>query len=177
MRNMIVAAAGLAMAGAANAQVFNFGSTGQLAGFNATATQNFNVPAGGPITGFSLTANMLEAGGGSWQSDMELQVTAPNGSMFTVGPTFGSPTTAWAANGTGTPPPDSNVAGPLNMSFNFAVANSSGNWTVRFRNAYSGAAAPADYIHWENVQVSLIPTPATAALLGLGGLVALRRRR
>lgn len=178
MSKVLVAVAGLAMAGAANAQVFNFGNTGVLAGFNAAATQNFNVASGGSITGFTITADMQTAGGGSWQSDMKLEITAPGGAVFSVGPTFGNTTnTAWnQLGGTGAVPPNTTAAGPLSMSFPFAFGSATGNWTVRLSNGWTGALAP-DTVSWNNVVITLVPTPASAALLGLGGLVALRRRR
>lgn len=176
MRKTCAAVAGvLALAGAANAQVFNFGGTGPLAGFGATASQNFVVAGGGNITGFKLTADMVQAQGFAWNSDMQLKVTGPNGS-FTVGPTFGNPAGAWGALGTGTPPPDGAAGGPLNMDFVFNFGAGAGNWTVSFTNGYTFNTA-TDVLQWNSVVVTLVPTPASAALLGLGGLVALRRRR
>lgn len=40
-----------------------------------------------------------------------------------------------------------------------------------------GAATGGSELRWDNYSVSLVPAPGAAALLGLGGLVAARRRR
>lgn len=42
---------------------------------------------------------------------------------------------------------------------------------------FSSAAGTADVIDFQNFKVELIPEPATMILLGLGGLVSLRKRR
>jgi MYXO-CTERM domain-containing protein len=173
----LIAAAGLlAAAGAASAQTFNFGSTGLLDGFGATATQNFSY-GGGAVSGFHISATMQTTTGFAYNSDMQLTITGPSGS-FTVGPTFGNPGGAWGALGTGTPPPDGSAGGQLEMDFVTGALNGPGSYTVSFMNGYAFNAA-GDGIQWDNVVITLapVPTPASAALLGLGGLVALRRRR
>lgn len=173
----LIAAAGvLAAAGVANAQVFNFGSTGLLDGFGASSSQNFNY-AGGAVSGFQLSATALETTGFAFNDDMQLEIVGPSGT-FVVGPTTGNPGGEWATLGTGTPPANGPAGGPILMDFVTPALDGPGAYTVTFRNAYA-FNAPGDAIQWDNVTITLVPvpTPATAALLGLGGLVALRRRR
>lgn len=170
------AAALMTVAGAASAQVFNFGSTGPLDGFGAQASQVFNY-AGGAVSGFHLSATMLDTVGFAYNSDMQLTITGPSGS-FVVGPTFGNPGGAWGALGTGTPPPDGSAGGQLEMDFVTAGLDGPGQYTVTFMNGYTFNAV-GDTIQWDNVVITLaeVPAPGSVALLGLGGLIATRRRR
>jgi hypothetical protein len=176
MKRVAVLAVVLGAGMAANAQVLNFGSTGVLAGGGAFMEQVFNLGGSGDITGFRITGDMLTAGGNSWQADMRLTIIAPNMATFDIGG-FSSGLPSWSASTTGPSVPGNTASpGPLDASADFAFGNVAGAWTVRLSNGWPSAAV-TDTLQWDNVVITLIPAPGAAALLGMGGLVALRRRR
>ncbi len=59
----------------------------------------------------------------------------------------------------------------------FAGPNVSGGVTLQFAAVTGAAAGSVSVLFLDNVSVSVIPEPASFALLGLGGLAALMRRR
>lgn len=59
----------------------------------------------------------------------------------------------------------------------FAGPDVSGGITLQFNAATGAVPGSLSLAFIDDVSVSVIPTPATAAMLGLGGLVAVRRRR
>ncbi len=58
-----------------------------------------------------------------------------------------------------------------------AGADVSGGVTLQFAAVTGGAPGSVSVLFLDDVSVSVIPAPAGAALLGMGGLVAMRRRR
>ena len=58
-----------------------------------------------------------------------------------------------------------------------AGADVSGGVTLQFAAVSGGAPGSVSVLFLDDVSVSVIPAPAGAALLGMGGLVAMRRRR
>lgn len=62
------------------------------------------------------------------------------------------------------------------VSFSHAISGTGGE-QVRFRYASTDAQAWEWYCQVDNVTVDIVPAPASLALVGLGGLVAGRRRR
>jgi hypothetical protein len=48
---------------------------------------------------------------------------------------------------------------------------------IRPQNAGPGGSRPDIPLRWDEIRFEVVPEPATMSLLGLGGLVALRRRR
>lgn len=80
------------------------------------------------------------------------------------------------------------IAGPNNDTFNLSVNGSSyltHAWTsttvepanLSAANLRQGTSTSAPTLQIDNITVTSVPAPGAAALLGLGGLVALRRRR
>lgn len=59
----------------------------------------------------------------------------------------------------------------------FAGPDVSGGVTLQFTATTGANIGSTSQLLLDNVSVTVIPTPASAALLGLGGLVATRRRR
>jgi MYXO-CTERM domain-containing protein len=65
-------------------------------------------------------------------------------------------------------------------TFNFLVAagtDVSGGITLQFASVAGADAGSVAVLFIDNVSVTVVPTPASGALLGLAGLVATRRRR
>lgn len=73
----------------------------------------------------------------------------------------------------------SGQTGPISNTFSFAPIASPGSYQVRVeaRNTVPGGGGSHTFGAVERTSVTLVPAPASAALLGLGGLVAGRRRR
>ncbi|MFG0306372.1 MAG: hypothetical protein ACF8Q5_09180 [Phycisphaerales bacterium JB040] len=64
------------------------------------------------------------------------------------------------------------------FSFNdMDAADGADSFLLRFQIAAGAVADVANGLYVDNVSLSQVPTPASAALLGLGGLMATRRRR
>lgn len=173
MKKIAAIAIVLVAGAAANAQVLDYGSTGPLLG-NEFNTKVFPVAASGTITGFQITADMLATAGGNWQADMKLTITAPDSTVFTAGG-FSTEVFPWnAQGGVGTFPGNNINAGMIDITYPVNLGNATGNWSVELRNDWSSSTNP---LQWDNVKITLIPAPGAFALLGLGGLVAARRRR
>lgn len=171
----LAAAAALALAAGANAQVVNIGNI-SLAGFGANVTGNFTLPGGG-WNGWRLTADALQAGGFAWQADARLIIRdSANNVVFDVGG-FGSAAgpVAWSATSGPSFPANSSDPQPIDTGASFG-ATAGGTWSYEIVNSFT-ANAPTDVINWNNVVLQIVPSPASMALLGMGGLVALRRRR
>jgi hypothetical protein len=169
---VLAAAAGMGLASVAMAQIdLNAGNMSLLPG--GPVTLNFNVAQNVAVTGFSFsgTCSFL-ASIGSWASDTRLTISAPGGASATIGgyDNQASSTFLWAFQGGASSAPGNYTSGPHNMAF----GNANGNWTLKFENDWNFSGSQID---WQNVHVTLIPAPGAMALLGLGGLLAGRRRR
>lgn len=178
MKAVLSVAAVLAVAGAASANplfpkdvlgLINTGPSAQVIGTGDTIN----------VTGIRYMSTQSAAVGG-WNSDTAIRLTAPNGNTFAFGGDTGSGTPAamqqapWSS-GAGIPATSSGTTALVDVTYtglNLGPAN--GNWTVEFFMTF-GTTATADFTN-TSIQL-LVPTPASAALLGLGGLAAIRRRR
>lgn len=71
------------------------------------------------------------------------------------------------------------VTGPISHTFDFAGISSPGSYTLRIeaRNTVPGGGGSHTFAANVRTSATLLPAPGAAALLGLGGLVASRRRR
>lgn len=85
-----------------------------------------------------------------------------------VGTADGGPFVKYGVNGVFT--------APVNAGGTFAGWNPGTTVGVYTQNNFNSAAGSAD-AEFSNISIIGIPAPASAGLLGLGGLVALRRRR
>jgi MYXO-CTERM domain-containing protein len=172
----LVGLSAAALASSASAQITppNF----NLSGGNSTAAHQQVLGGGFNVTGFRLTANALQADIDSWQSDIEMTLISPDNTTLLIGPNFATPpgNLAWTnvvLGGTGTLPANSAAAQLIDATFNFNFGQVDGTWSVAFRHTYGQGTS----IAWENITVTPIPAPGALALLGMGGLVAARRRR
>lgn len=89
----------------------------------------------------------------------------------------------WAVelNGTevGTFSVPSGTTGPISHTFDFAGISSPGAYTLRVeaRNTIPGGGGSHTFSANVRTTATLLPAPGAAAVLGLGGLMAARRRR
>jgi MYXO-CTERM domain-containing protein len=193
------------VAGAANADIYTGGAGGAIpdnspAGVSGLLTAtNVGSPT---ISSFnSLTIRM----GHTWAGDLVITLTSPAGTTADVivgnSGNFGSSSSSTApgladytfvigggaltavsglipagtygtfsaANGTVVAP------GATGLSFAaFNGENLNGNWTLTARDLAAGDTGTID--SW-SMDITSVPTPGALALVGLGGLVAARRRR
>ncbi|MCC6677134.1 MAG: hypothetical protein IT436_08315 [Phycisphaerales bacterium] len=73
----------------------------------------------------------------------------------------------------------SGQTGPISHTFDFAGIASPGSYMLRIeaRNTIPGGGGSHTFAAVDRTTATLLPAPGAAALLGLGGLVAARRRR
>ncbi|MCA9279858.1 MAG: hypothetical protein H6815_05360 [Phycisphaeraceae bacterium] len=171
MKRTLALVAATWLASVASAQVLNVGNTGPIfddlfGGSSNSFSTTINVATSGSITGFNITADALAATNGGDQTDMAMRLTAPNGSELVL---LG---TGWFS-GTGMTPANSAAAQSINANYDFNFGDSAGDWTVNF----FAAQTFGETTEWNNVVITLVPAPGPVALLGVGGLVAMRRRR
>lgn len=119
--------------------------------------------AGTGAVGFTLTTNALDAIGIWWDVRTELNFTSRTISYFVNGTDITSFLTGIGLNNTFT-----------QADFGDADLNA-----TRFARPTgpNGNSAGGHTLRYDNYFVEVVPTPSAAALLGLGGLVAGRRRR
>ena len=157
-------AAVLGIAATASAQVFNVGS------FNVTPGSpialQFNAP-GGNYSDFIFEGDYLDqADPFAYPSDLKINFTSPGGQTYSIGG-YDSVVNQWSFQ-------NQTEAGHYmhNGSFGFSDPLS-GNWTVELVNDFSFNVG----LDWQNVTITFIPAPGAAAVMGMGGLLAMRRRR
>lgn len=132
--------------------------------------------AGGGYTGFSFEFDFAETpNDASWASDLQLCLTPPSGTQVCYGG-FGGDAPAslalWPFDG-----PPSDAAGHYSASFSpaaWAGGTAAGDWAVTVENDWD--TDPGN-THFNNMVLTLTPEPTTLGLLGLGGLLLIRRRR
>jgi MYXO-CTERM domain-containing protein len=113
---------------------------------------------------------MNRVAGSNGSADLRGLYTFANGggniwTAATVGGVI--PAGTYAATGAG-----SSTA--LDMNAAFAGLSSAGTWSLFLSD---NAGADLGFVASASVTITTVPTPAAAGLLGLGGLVAARRRR
>lgn len=168
----LAAAAGLASS-AMGQIVLPVGSLSLVPG--APVVLNFNVPQSMDVTAFSFAGDntFLSPTAGSWGSDTRMTIQAPGGQITTIGgyDNVATSTYEWDFQGSGSSTPGFRASGPHDF---IPSRNSSGQWTLTFENDFNFAGSQID---WANVNVTLVPAPGAAALMGVGALLAFRRRR
>lgn len=178
MKTAIIAVAGLAAAATAQSFVVDLSGVG-VEGGPATVL-NANNPNSGPITTIDYDISVTTTSP-SWGAEVQIILThvASGFSVFADGngsdDIGGAPVDVafgWG-NSTGT----FSFAGSYDATGQ--LADVSGAWTVTLRDDFSDTFAVPDHIYnsGSTITVNSVPTPAGLALLGLGGLVASRRRR
>lgn len=131
------------------------GSTNSLGGGAASVTQLVSTgPFSGPTLNLELTSN---AGLGGWWIGVEFTgvnaANSNNGWRVTNAPTTGA-----SING-------------------FGIFNNAGSGVFQALFGFGSPAGSSPSRFLTNVEGTLIPTPGSFALLGVGGLLAARRRR
>ena len=181
MKKVLLAAAVLAAAaGVANADVtVNLGSL-TLSGLQ---TGSVSLPGhSGTLTGMAISFDFQPSAlalNDSWASDAILFVQGPDtntGEWGGFNASFGGfDEGVFSFNGSISAPPG--VYSDAQSVSNPTPPSGSGAWTVAFANGYT----TSESVTYNNIVVTLfgvtVPTPGAMALLGLGGLVATRRRR
>jgi len=125
---------------------------------------------GQTIEGFSIWVDYVGDGGNTWASDTNAMITTPDGQSVGIGG-FGSPADLdYDYQGSGSADPGVYHSGP---HFGYIDGGpASGTYTLKLTQDF-GVGIFNDF----QVNILRVPAPGAAALLGLGGLVALRRRR
>ena len=144
------------------------------AGGNPTPV-NFTVTGPADVIGFTFSGDASGiTGNGTWASDTRLSVLVDGGEVFNVGGLVARDND-WSFQGSG-----STSDGFYSSTHIIAKDNpvpAGVEWTFSFfHNWNSSSAAP---ITWSNASITVhrVPAPGAMAMLGLGGLVAGRRRR
>ncbi len=195
----ICAAAGLAAA--ANAGIYN-GAGFTIPDNNATGASSTIVVAGD--TDFPITSVVVSLQGftHTWIGDLTATLTSPDGTIHTLFARVGRINTGagdssdvsgiytfadtgsdfWAAAlGGGSPfvipggtyrTTSANSAAFTSLDAAFAGQNGNGNWTLTMNDLAGGDVG--GITGWS---LTIVPAPGALALLGLGGMVAGRRRR
>lgn len=185
----------LAGAATANADVFGPGAGFAIPDNNAAGAGSTIVVSGmGLVTDVNLT---ITFGTGStlgnrehtWIQDLIITLTGPGGSVLIYNREAMSPSASSSdMNGaytfddgaatvfTAAPAASGNIVSgtyrPVNALSVFNGSNPNGNWTLNI--ADRAGADVGDVVSWS---LEIVPTPGAAALLGLGGLASMRRRR
>jgi hypothetical protein len=175
----IAALALLALAGAAQADTLNVNLAGMATyGFwqnplNSNTT--INLPVGTQITNVEWIDLTFTALGASWRSELVLSVNdSPVGAFWDHSPALGtnSPGVYGPASGVFTNPGNQGGA-PFTMTTNSLY--------IELYETFDDATATGQDASVQSgilrITYTPIPAPASVALMGLGGLVAFRRRR
>ena len=187
---LIISALGTLLHGAAIAQhdpsldrVVEFDSFTAISAANGGSPVVYAIPPWGTsdelIVGFSFSGHVFGiTGSTSWASDLQMIITAPSGAFLRVGG-FTSPRDIdWDFQGIVSDNNGAYESGPHYFPGPPIPKGGLGGWTVSFANDWNNAAAAN--MHWSNVQITIhkiIPAPGAAAMFGVVGLSALRRRR
>ena len=187
MSKILAASAGLALAGAALANSYN--GAGYSFVDNSTVSSSVNVADNFTIADVSVTLNNITH---TWVGD--LVITLSNGSTSVdliarpgfTGTGFGSSGdlngtytfvdggAAFPTTLTGTQIVPAGSYAPVTPLSAFAGQSSSGNWTLSVQD---NAAGDTGALGSWTLNLTAVPTPGAAALLGLAGVAGLRRRR
>jgi len=188
MKKVLALVAVVGIAAAANAQVTPQANVTNGAWYPGTVTNSGGIGIGG-ASGWAFFIFQANAG-----DSITIEVDRAIGDLDPAsGVVFGDATGTLFAALTGSsvfdwsgPGLSANLAagddnhppalpGPWGDPFYGFIAGSTGTYTVAVASFASAGAPPYDM--WIQVLGSTVPTPGSLALLGLGGLAAIRRRR
>ncbi len=128
--------------------------------------RTFMVTETTPLTDITWRGT-ISTRGASWRSEAVIYFGAPNPAQsfyLTMG-------IADASSGTSTYTGSADIVAALGFAIDGA-----GTWTLEFFESFDDVPDAIDG-DWSAIDIALIPAPSSAALLGLGALVAGRRRR
>ncbi len=170
MKYALTAAAGLALAAGANADVaFSDAAGATLAG--GASHVLFSGNASGNLTGFNWDFDWAAPGDSSWASDMQIVITDPNANSVAIAG-YDFPGLATSYDGAGSGP-----AGNYGDNLAFGGLSGSGIWTVSINNNWGGDPGANTFSNFNGNLQGLVPTPGALGLFGIAGLAATRRRR
>jgi len=171
--------AGVALTGAASGQtmdIIDLSGVGVDGG--APTVIEFFQERGGPLVDIGFDLGVLH-NGASWGSETRIVIEHESGFMLTADGSDDN----FADTG-----PDDVIFGWGDDSGQFfftdqidlrgQLDDTQGLWTITFFDEFDDGPNPDhQYLDGSRIIIKKIPAPASAALLGLGGLVAARRRR
>lgn len=171
--SLIAATGAMLMAGSASA--FDggervFAGFYSIAGGESFTWAHLNVPNNDAI--FALTFEIFygePVSDDSYASDLRVDILTPTGGLYNIGG-FDNNENPWAFDGFG-----SDAPGLYTDKMFLDQWEPKGWWQFVFTNDWAVDPNPNTYEIWVTFQK--IPAPGSAALLGLGGLIAMRRRR
>lgn len=137
--------------------------------FTFTITVEKDAP-GQVVDGFSIWADYVGDGGGTWASDTALTIKTPDGQSVKIGGFDGDSDLDYDYQGGVSADPGVYMSGPHFGWIDGGAAT--GVYTVTVEQDF-GIGIFNDI----TVHIGRVPAPGAAALLGLGGLAAFRRRR
>ncbi len=178
---LLAAACAATFAGAASADIM-FADPGTLAA-GESVVYTVNVTTGGTgVLSFDFTNGASPDS--SWASDVQIDVSGQSVGGFT---NVGSATEgAWSFDGSastndGTYTDGNDAVGAPAGAPALNIFNSVGTYTLTFTNDWATDPSPNTYTNLVIAGIdgtaTLVPEPGSLALLGLGGLAMLRRRR
>ena len=169
MKNLAIASvAGLALAASANAQVIDISG---MTYTGASSVIGSASASGVTAIQFDLSVTTFSP---SWGSEVNLDISGPGGFLFTAD---GSDFDTLGDDG----PDDLTFGwGDSTGTFSFSgtasgLSGGSGTYTVSAFDSFDDSGD--DGVFNSGSTITLIPAPGAAALLGMGGLAATRRRR
>lgn len=177
---LLVAAVLAAAAGAANADVtLNLGNANLTGGTFVSGSTGLTGTLTGITISYDFQPDAAAQTAGSWASDAILFVQGPDlntGEWGGYNLSFGGfDEGVFSFDGPISATPG--IYGDSQTVSNATPPSGAGTWFVAFANGWGSSPA----VQYNNISVTLhgvnVPTPGAMALLGLGGLVATRRRR
>jgi len=169
MKNTLATVAGLALAATASAQTVDLTglpipSTPTLAGSILSMT---------PVTGIVFDLNVV-AIPLSWGSEIEIEIFGPDDFTFYAsgGSDFADITFGWG-----------NSSGEFSFAGTISVTGGAGAYSVYVFDSFDDGLNPDAFFSSGEISgilsssITFIPTPGSAAILGLGGVAMTRRRR
>lgn len=182
VRALVCAAALAAASGAAQAAItFNF-TNQTFAGFDFStlvASPNFAV---GSLTSISVNATLNASVADTWADDLTVYVDPlplTGGGLLQVGgfSSLGAAERGFWANG-GSATPGTTVIDTYTLTTPIAFGGTAADPVIWLGNGYGAAGTSGTWTGSITLNgIDVVPTPGTAALMGVGSLVALRRRR
>jgi hypothetical protein len=181
IRTGLAAAAGAMMASMASADVvLNIGNANLAGGQQVTQFPQLSGTLLGFVISFDFEPDAAAQANGSWASDASLVIQSPITNPVQWGGydlLMGGPSTVyvsdWSFIGATEPGPYTDIRGdvPIGMF-------GTGMWGIAFGNGWSDSTP----VQYNSVTLTLfglqpVPSPGSAALLGLGGVVMTHRRR
>jgi hypothetical protein len=131
-------------------QPIEIGTVGPLGGGASQLVAEEVEPNENPVIGFAFEGNVSGIGASdAWASDMRLDITAPDGSSYSIGG-YDNVVDSWSFEGAGSS--DDGFYEDIRLNV-FDSIDKGGTWTFEFTNDWG--ASPANML-WEDVVVTLI---------------------